>query len=175
MRHYVVCFFLFVVAVALAGVPARAADNIAGPLKAQWEDIRYNVVKTAEVVPEAKYDFKPTPEVMSLREMLTHILQENYFFMARAAGERPANPGNPKTRTEMVKALNASYDYGAKVLAGMTDAKAVEMVAGPGGQQTQRWAIALANIVDNMDHYGNLVVYMRLNGIVPPSTAPRGR
>ena len=175
MRRLLGQCFLFVVGISLAGVPLRAADNIAGPLKAQWEEIRYNVVKTAEIVPEAKYDFKPTPEVMSLREMLVHILQENYFFMGRAAGERPSNPGNPKTRAEMVKALNDSYDYGAKVLAGMTDEKAVEMVNGPGGGKTPRWGIALANIVDNMDHYGNLVVYMRLNGIVPPSTAPRGR
>lgn len=173
MKHRGACSFVLGMVAVLGGGQLRAADNFAGPLKAQWENIRNNVVKTVEAVPEDKYDFKPTPEVMSFRQLFVHIASENYFFMARAAGEKAGDAGGPKTRAELVKALNDSYDYGVKVLDGMTDEKAVEMVAGPGGRQMPRWAIALANIVDNMDHYGNLVVYMRLNGIVPPSTAAR--
>ena len=143
-----------------------------GPLKQQWEGIRGNVVRTAEAVPEDKYDFKPTPEVRSFREQFVHIVEENYFFMGFVAGEKAQPPGNPKTKAEIVKALNDSYDYGAKVFASLNDQKALEMV--PRGQrQIPRWSMALANIIDNMDHYGNLVVYMRLNGITPPSSQPR--
>jgi uncharacterized damage-inducible protein DinB len=76
-----------------------------------------------------------------------------------------------KGRDEIMKALKESYDYGAKVWTSMTDQKAMEMIAGRGGQQQARWAPILANIIDNIDHYGNLVVYVRLNGMVPGRTA----
>ena len=78
-----------------------------------------------------------------------------------------------KSRDEIVKALAESYEYGAKVWAGMDDKKAMEMVPGRGGQQQMRLAAILSNIVDNNDHYGNLVVYVRLNGMVPGRTAAR--
>lgn len=159
-----------------AGAQARPAESaVVGPLKAQWENIRTMVVRTVEAVPEDKYDFKPTPEVRSFRDLFIHIAQENYFFMGGVIGERPGDLSrldNLKTRAEIVKALNESYDYGAKILAGLDDQKALEMVQ-RGNRQAPRWSRALDNIVDNMDHYGNLVVYMRLNGIVPPSSAPR--
>ena len=177
MTRRIGLILLFVGMVALAGTQARAQDSpLLGPLKQQWEGIRTNVVRTAEIVPEDKYDFKPTPEVRSFRDLFIHIVEENYFFMGVVTGERAGDPNrfkNLKTRAEIVKALNESYDYGAKALAGLDDQKAMEMVPLMGNRQGPRWSAALANIVDNMDHYGNLVVYMRLNGIVPPSTAAR--
>src|SRR6266511_3424565 len=95
--------------------------------------------------------------------------------MAQAAGETAPMETSAidalKGRDEIIKALKESYDYGAKVWAGMTDQKAMEMIPGRGGQQQARWAPILTNIVDNMDHYGNLVVYVRLNGMVPARTA----
>ena len=179
MKRRVVCSFLLGVVMVLGSFQARAADNqFSGPLKEQWDRIRNMVVKSAEAVPEDKYDFKPTPEVRSFRDQFVHIIGENFRMMGMASGDNQKPPENLKTRAEIVKALNDSYDFGAKVLGGMTDAKAVENVAGFGGRQVPRWTLALMNIVDNMDHYGNLVVYMRLNGIVPPSTAarpPQGR
>jgi uncharacterized damage-inducible protein DinB len=165
--------FVLFVWMAAYGVPAGAQESpLLGPLKQQWETIRANVVRTAEAVPEDKYDFKPTPEVRSFRDQFIHIVEENYFFMGFVAGEQNQKPANLKTKAEIVKALNDSYDYGAKVLASLNEQKALEMV--PRGQrQVPRWSMALANIADNMDHYGNLVVYMRMNGIVPPSSQRR--
>src|SRR5262245_34718709 len=171
---------LIVLVVGITALPMRAEADVLGPLKAQWETTRGMLVRIAEVVPEDKYDFKPTPEVSSFREMLTRVIGENYLFMGMVAGEKAA-AGDPakinalKTRAEIVKAMTDSYDYGAKILAGLDETKAMESVPSMRGQQQQRWAIAMANIVDNMDHYGNLVVYMRLNGIVPPRTADRQR
>ena len=176
MTRRVGLVLLFVWMAALAGTQARAQDSpLLGPLKQQWEGIRTNVVRTAEIVPEAKYDFKPTPEVRSFRDLFIHIIEENYFFMGFVTGERSGGPNlqNLRTRAEIVKALNDSYDYGAKALAALDDQKAMEMVPLMGRRQGPRWSAALMNIADNMDHYGNLVVYMRLNGIVPPSSQPR--
>ena len=173
MKHGVVgSFFLGVALVLGGGAQLRAADNpMAVPLKTQWESVRNLVVKVAEVVPEDKYDWKPTPEVRSFREQFVHIVGENYMFMGFVAGEKFAPPQNLKTRAEIVKALNDSYDNGAKVLAGLTDEKATESVPAFRGQPQPRWSIVMANLMDNMDHYGNLVVYMRTNGITPPRSA----
>lgn len=145
------------------------------PLKAQWEGTRNLVTGIVGQVPEKLYDFRPTPEVRSFREQFAHLIGENYRYMARAAGEDPPVDMDTieqlKGRDEILKALDESYDYGAKVWAGMDDKRAMEMVPGRGGRQQMRWAWILANIVDNMDHYGNLVVYVRINGMVPGRTA----
>lgn len=175
MKRVVSCSFVLVLTIVAGSIQLRAADNIVGPLKTQWDNIRNFVVKVAEVVPEDKYDWKPTPEVRSFREQFVHIIGENHLFMGLVAGEKSAAPQNLKTREEIVKALNDSYDYGAKVLGGLTDEKATESVPGFRGQSQPRWAIAMTNFIDNMDHYGNLVVYMRLNGITPPRSAGQQR
>jgi uncharacterized damage-inducible protein DinB len=71
---------------------------------------------------------------------------------------------------EIMKALRESYAYGERTLANLTDEKAVEKISFR-GQSVVRWYPVLFNIQDSMDHYGNLVVYVRLNGLVPPRTA----
>ncbi|MBI2818353.1 MAG: DinB family protein [Acidobacteria bacterium] len=162
----------------LAGGQQSAAQNsLLDAVKAQWESTRGLVTGIVGQVPENLYDFKPTPEVRSFREQFTHLIAENYMFMSQAAGEQPPVDSSTinqlKSRDEIVKALAESYEYGAKVWAGMNDKKAMEMIPGRGGQQQMRLAAILSNIVDNNDHYGNLVVYVRLNGMVPGRTAAR--
>jgi len=120
-----------------------------------------------------KYDFKPTPDVRTFRDVVIHLVGENYLFFGRVAGESLGNPAqNLKSRDELIKALGESYDYGAKVWAGLTEAKALEMIE-VRDQKVQRWSAILGAIQDNMNHYGNLVVYVRLNGLVPPRSAGR--
>ena len=153
-----------------------AADPVTEELRKQWEATRSLVVGLAEAIPEAKYDYKPTPEVRSFREQLVHLAGENYMFMGMVAGEKAAAAAQLeklKARAEILKALSESYDYGTKVLAGLTDEKALEAVPGFGGQKSPRLGIVINNLKDNLTHYGNLVTYLRLNGIVPPRTAAR--
>ena len=152
------------------------ATSFLAPTKTTWESTRRLVLGIAESVPEDKYDFRPTPAVRTAREILIHLIGENYTFFGRVSGdilESNARFDGLKSRAEILKALRESYDYGARVWDGLTEEKALEMVAGRGGQQVQRWSAILAAIQDNMNHYGNLVVYLRLNGIVPPRSAPR--
>jgi uncharacterized damage-inducible protein DinB len=146
------------------------------PTKATWESTRALVLGIAEAVPEDKYDFKPTPAVRTSCEILTHLIGENYTFFSRVSGDTlPSNSrfDGLKSRAEILKALRESYEYGAQVWAGLTEEKALEMVAGRGGQQVQRWSAILGVIQDNMNRYGNLVVYLQLNGIVPPRSVSR--
>ena len=169
-----------VVALSILGTAAAAAaqasvppTSFLTPAKATWESTRNLVIGIVEVMPEDKYDFKPTPNVRTFRDNVIHVVAENYLFFGRVAGENPGNPAqNLKSRDELIKALRESYDYGAKVWAGLTEEKALEMIE-VRGQKVQRWSAILGAIQDNMNHYGNLVVYVRLNGIVPPRSAGR--
>jgi uncharacterized damage-inducible protein DinB len=152
---------------------ARAADDIVGPLRTQWGITRDLVVNLVQVMPEDKYDYKPTPEIRSFREIVSHLILENHTFMSLVAGEPAPDKAKIealKSRDELTKALSESYAFGERTLAALTDAKAVEKVT-MRGQSVLRWYPVLYNIQDSMDHYGNLVVYVRLNGLVPPRTA----
>jgi uncharacterized damage-inducible protein DinB len=155
---------------AQSGFPAT---SFLTSVKATWESTRNLVIGIVEVMPEDKYDFKPTPNVRTFRDNVIHLVAENYLFFGRVAGENLGNPAqNLKSRDELIKALRESYDYSAKVWAGLTEEKALEMIEVK-GEKVQRWSAILGAIQDNMNHYGNLVVYVRLNDLVPPRSAGR--
>jgi uncharacterized damage-inducible protein DinB len=169
----VVALSILGTAAAAAAQPSFPPTSFLTPAKATWESTRNLVIAIVEVMPEDKYDFKPTPTVRTFRDNVIHLVAENYLFFGRVAGENLGNPAqNLKSRDELLKALRESYDYGAKVWAGLTEEKALEMIE-VRGQKVQRWSAILGAIQDNMNHYGNLVVYIRLNGLVPPRSAGR--
>ena len=178
-RHWRLGTLLVSMAWLAAASCASAQTNMLAPLKTQWDSTRTLLEDIVAQVPEDMYDYKPTPEIRSFREQFMHLIDENYRFMAQAAGETQPMEKSAieklKGRDEILKALKDSYDYGAKVWTGMTEQKAMEMIPGRGGQQQLRWAPILTQIVDNMTHYGNLVVYVRLKGLVPGRTAERQR
>ena len=170
-----------IMAVALATATATAtvggqsgggvAPHVAN-LKTQADTIRSLVLRTAEKVPENLYEFKPTPEVRSLGAIIGHIADGNNFLCGRAAGDKAApDPSNEKktTRAELVAALKASFDACDKVFAGTTEANAAAPVDFFGQQQTRLGMLAFNNS-HMWEHYGNLVTYMRLKNIVPPSS-----
>jgi uncharacterized damage-inducible protein DinB len=152
---------------------AQAADDIVGPLRTQWGITRDLVVNLVQIMPEGKYDYKPTPAIRSFRETVTHLILENYTFMSLVAGDPAPDKAKfeaLKSPDELMKALSESYAFGERTLAALTDTKAVEKIT-MRGQSVVRWYPVLYNIQDSMDHYGNLVIYVRLNGLVPPRTA----
>jgi uncharacterized damage-inducible protein DinB len=166
-------------ALVIFGTVGTAAAQSASPpsfltaARATWDSTRDLVIGIVEVMPEDKYDFKATPTVRSFRDQVIHLVAENYLFFGRVAGENLGNPAQGlKTRAELIKALRDSYEYGAKVWGGLTEEKALEMIE-VRGQKVQRWSPILVAIQDNMNHYGNLVIYVRMNGLVPPRSAGR--
>ena len=179
MKHRSARSFLFLATVLLAAAQmAAAADPITEELQNQWKATGDKVVTIAGAVPEAKYDFKATPEVRSFRDILIHLISENHMFMGFAAGTgRPdtSHFNNLRSRAEILQALSESYDYGEKILAGMNDSKLLEKVSFFRGRQVLRLAAIVANMKDNHEHFGQLVVYLRVNGITPPRTVPRQR
>ena len=148
-----------------------AAPQVA-TLKTQAETIRSLVLRTAEKVPEDLYGFKPTPDVRSLAAVLGHIADGNNFLCALANGDKTApDRSNEKktTRADLVAALKASFAACDKVFAATTDANAATPVDFFGQNQTRLGLLAFNNS-HMWEHYGNLVTYMRLKNIVPPSS-----
>jgi uncharacterized damage-inducible protein DinB len=175
------------VALALLPAPLRAqtpaatttppADPATQAVKAQFGMIKGVVAKTAEKVPEHLYQFKATPEVRSIAQLLGHIADAQFMMCAAAAGEKAPQSGIEKsmtTKTQLTKAVNDSNVYCDGVIAGMDDKKGMDIVRFMTGP-TPRLNVLTFNIAHSYEHYGNLVTYMRLNGIVPPSSEQTSR
>lgn len=157
---------------AFAQAPTGSAQNpYTAAAKVQFDMIKGNLAKTAAKVGEENYGFKPTPEVRSLGEILGHVADANFLICSAAAGEKPPQGGFEKktAKADIVKGLDDSIAYCDKVIASLDDAKgaaAVQFFTGP----TPKLAVINFNVGHCNEHYGNLVTYMRLKGIVPPSS-----
>jgi uncharacterized damage-inducible protein DinB len=165
--------FFLAVAVAAAQTPPPAPQSLglAEGLKRAWNGVKQNVTETAEKMPESNFGYKPTPDVRSFGEVLGHIANGNLLYCARAKGEMPPKGDAEKitAKGDLVKALNDSFATCDAVFATLTDESLLEKVKN--GQNEVARGVFIAAVVAHVnEHYGNLVTYMRLKGIVPPST-----
>jgi uncharacterized damage-inducible protein DinB len=161
---------------ALAQTPAPAAspNPATAAVKSQFATIKDVLARTAAKVPENLYAFKPTPEVRTIGQLIGHIADSQYLICSGAAGEKAPRADYEKTMTtkaDLSKALADSSAYCDKVIDSMNDMKGMEIVRF--GGPTPRLHVLTFNIAHSYEHYGNLVTYMRIKGIVPPSSTPR--
>lgn len=168
------CVIAGTAALLLAALPtsAHAQDVYSKAAQAQFNMIKGNLLKTAEKVPEELYSFKPTPEVRSLGQLIGHLADANFLICSTVAGEKPPQGGfekNATTKAALTKALADGIAYCDKVGAGLTDASGAAMVS-LFGMQMPKLSVMYFNVEHCNEHYGNLVTYMRLKGIVPPSS-----
>jgi uncharacterized damage-inducible protein DinB len=145
--------------------------------KAQFAQIKNNVIRTAEKVPEDLYAFKPTPEVRSLGQLLAHIADGNFGICGAGSGMKPTMSGIEKStggngKAAIQKALAESFEFCESAWASMDNTKSPEVVKTFLGTQP-RFSVLTFNTSHVWEHYGNLVTYMRLKGIVPPSSEPK--
>jgi uncharacterized damage-inducible protein DinB len=159
---------LLLVAVA---APASAQTAVADA-KGVWMTYHNFVRQSVVDVPEDKYSFKATPEVRSFGELFAHVAGAEAMFCAMALGEKPPAEDAVKatTRAALLAALDASAQACNKAYA-MTDAAAKAKIDVFGQQQTKLFALIM-NAGHDGEHYGNIVTYMRLNKMVPPSSKP---
>jgi uncharacterized damage-inducible protein DinB len=172
MRRLTAC--AFACAVFAAPAIAQAQNPLMASIKAQHDQTKGYILKTAEVVPETLYSFKATPDVRSIAQLLGHIADATNSICGNAGGGKAAPLGAEKsmtTKAQLTKALQDAFAVCDKVIAGMTDQQAMETTKFFIGGQSTRGMIIAFNTSHNMEHYGNLVTYMRLNKIVPPSSA----
>lgn len=162
---------LVVLGCALGGtLLARQTGGLKADLLRDWNAQKARMVAVAEAMPADKYEFKATEAQRTFGEQLHHLGQANVNLFKRLdpEGKVPAPEVPAGHDRETVTAfLGASYDYGAKVLESLTDS-ALAAPTGPNNATPARtvWA-AMSNAAN---HYGQCVVYLRLNGIVPPAS-----
>jgi uncharacterized damage-inducible protein DinB len=175
------CFFVAVVAVAPLNLlgqekPQVSAAPPANPItvseKGIYSFVIGAVVRAAEKMPEENYSFKPTPEVRSFGQLVGHVADANYMFCSQASGETNPMKGIEKTKTskaDLVSALKDAVAYCNKTFDSMTDAKGSQMVK-LFNFNLARLTLFSLNTAHTDEHYGNMVTYLRLKGIVPPTS-----
>ena len=161
-----------------AGFWLALSPSIATTTKTMHGTIRRNLADAAEMMTAEDYGFKPTPQVRSFSELIGHVIVANYLMCSTATGQKsPATTNYERVtdRAALVKSLNDALAYCDAAYAATTDANFAEpvKVTGPGNRTTDatRGAVLNFNVTHNNEHYGNVVLYLRLRNRVPPSTA----
>jgi uncharacterized damage-inducible protein DinB len=160
-------------AAVLSATPAAAQTAPDFSMKGQYEMVKTWVTKSAAMMPDANYGFKPTPDVRSYGQLIGHIANAVGMICSAPAGTKSplANVDAEKlaTKAELTKALADAFAGCDKSWAAMTPAWNTEMVDFFGSPITKTSAITF-NTSHTFEHYGNVVTYLRLKGLVPPST-----
>jgi len=161
-------------------IPASIAESVSGPL----QFTEGSLLGLAEAMPEDKYSFVPTAgkfeDVRSFGEQVKHVACAQFAFFNEFEGKQlPADCEKgghdpAKTKAELVKYLKDSFDYSNRVLATLTAKNALERVEGRYGGPNTRLGISVIAVWHITDHYGQLVEYLRMNGLVPPMTQKYG-
>src|SRR5262245_54902616 len=172
-----------------AAASPSTPPTIASSIDREISIIEKEVVEAAEAMPEDKFDFSPEKlnvpgsdykGVRTFAEQLKHIAASNYLLWSPITGEKPPDnvndgkgPDNMKAKADIIKYLKDSFALGHKAVATLNDSNLVQPITSSSGRPTTRLFLATFAPAHCFDHYGQLVEYLRMNGIVPP--ASRGK
>jgi uncharacterized damage-inducible protein DinB len=165
-------FLLLVLATASMPASAVAQHAAVATTRDVWKDITAFITTAAEELTQAQYDYRPTASVRTFGQLVAHVAGAQNMFCAAALGDPPRTedefekPG--ATKAQMVAALKASTEYCAKAY-GQTDAAVQQPIKLFGQDRTRMYALVL-NGAHNGEHYGNIITYMRMLNLVPPSS-----
>jgi uncharacterized damage-inducible protein DinB len=143
-----------------------------------WNDIGRKLIAMAEDFPEDKYDFKPNPAQRSFAEQLLHAANGNYYFIGPAKGEKPPS-NDPKrsdyrTKAAIVDYVKKSFAEGAALIKSKGDSGMNDLFVDPFANQQARISEGAWGLIEHAgEHYGQLVVYYRVAGLVPPESRPK--
>ena len=180
--------FAMLLALLFAGVawgqakPAEEAKTPGQALNADLNIVEHDFVPAADAMPEDKYSFAPTngefKGVRSFAQEVKHVAAANYVFGSAVLEEKPPielggenGPDALKSKAEIMKFLNDSFAYLHKALDTLTEKNIMDQVASPfGNRKVSRLSLAGFSIAHPLDHYGQMVEYLRMNGIIPPAS-----
>ena len=164
-------FALAVLAAAVAAAQGPDWKTLTGTARTIQNGVKNNVLKSAEKMPEDQYGFKPTPEIRSFGQLIGHITDASNTFCSAVLGQENPSPGIEKSKSskaDLVAALKASMEVCDKAYA-IPESQAMEM-AKFRNQERSKISLLQFNSYHTNLHYGNLVTYLRLKGITPPSS-----
>jgi hypothetical protein len=159
---------------------SKAMPSSSQIVLAQWNEIGRKLIAMAEDFPETKYDFKPTPEMRSFAEQLLHAAGSMEYFTAPVQGKPPAKESeNPpratyKTKADVVALVKKEVEDGAAAIKAKGDKGMADWITDPDSKQQMHVSdLAYGLIEHSGEHYGQLAVYYRLSGLVPPESRPK--
>jgi uncharacterized damage-inducible protein DinB len=156
-----------------ASAASAQGVTLASDMLKDWQQQKMTMAAIADAMPEDKFSFKTTPAQRSYGEQVMHVVQVNQMLLGTLGGKTPAPMIDMKATTKMgiLQALRQSYDYGEALFKEFNDGAWTQAVMGPRfiGQAT-RVRIANFAMTHTMDIYGQMVVYLRVNNIVPPAS-----
>jgi uncharacterized damage-inducible protein DinB len=162
-----------------------AAKTPGDALNAALAIVEHDFVPAADAMPEDKYSFAPTngefKGVRTFAQEVKHVAAANYMFGAGVLGEKPPvefsenGPDSIKSKAEIMKFLNDSFAYLHKALASVTDQNQLDQIDTPFEMKTARLSFASFGVAHPLDHYGQMVEYLRMNGIIPPASRPQSK
>lgn len=169
---------LFLVFLTLATAPgaarAQASDPVMQSVRPNYEQVKDYLLRAADQMSEADLAFQPTSEVRSGLAVLGHVADSQHFFCSAALGETSPHETQIErtqtTRAGLLQALRQSFSYCDQAYA-QADTDVLGSLRAFGGRQTRLSQLVL-NSTHNWEHYGNIVTYMRMRGLVPPSSRP---
>ena len=159
--------------------PVKPADPPSKVLLDSWNDIGRKLIAMAEDFPEDKYDFKPTPAQRTFREQLLHGAGANYYFTNPVLGKNPPSEDDMKadrfkTKAEVVTFVKKAFADGAAAIQSKGDKGLSDLIVDPFAHQQVRISDMACGFIEHSgEHYGQLVVYYRLAGLVPPESRPK--
>ena len=169
MNRYGTMLFVILVAGACL-LPAQDANPLSTEAKQAYTAIKNNMMKMAEKMPEENYDFKPTPDIRTFGALVAHVADHQAAFCSSVKGEmKSVNAASKKTKAELVAALKESFEICDAAYDSLTDATAAEMIKTRRGLQTKLGRLSVDTAHSN-EEYGYMSVYLRLKGVVPPSS-----
>ena len=156
----------------VASAAAQVKNPIATALKDVFPNRQKNTIAAVEEMPADKFSYKPSADQMTFGHLVAHMIEANYALCSGASAV-PAPKGDEAKDTDakdkLVSALKASFDFCSDAIGKMDDAKLGEVVAGHEGQQLSRARFALGIASNWADHYAEASMYLRLNGLLPPT------
>jgi len=169
-----ICMLTIAALCAGSAVFAQQPVTEATALKNQYNAIKGNLVKAAEAMPDDQYNFKASPDIRTYGALMAHIADAQARTCAAVAGSAPPESAGSKTaKADLVAALKASFEICDGVFNSLTDEDATKMVTAGRGGPRSKFAVLWGVVVHSNEEYGYAAVYLRLKGIVPPSSAPR--
>jgi uncharacterized damage-inducible protein DinB len=172
-------------AIALSCAIAFAADapTVGQTLDGRFRNAERDIVQLAEAMPAEKFDFAPTlgefKGVRTFAQQARHMATVIYLMSSAILNQKPpidtsnidVGPDSVQTKEQIVEYLKGAFALGHKALLALTEKNQMDMIPSPlGGVQQPRIAAAVFIMYHSYDHYGQMVEYVRMNGIVPPST-----
>ncbi|MGA3188861.1 MAG: DinB family protein [Bryobacteraceae bacterium] len=149
----------------------QAQDPMSKETKDLYGAVKGYILKSAEKMPEANYSFKPSPEVRNFGAILGHLADDQYFFCSAAKGEKKDTKIEKEvtSKAALIEELKKAFAYCDSAYDGLSDAKSGTIMKFGGGQRSLS-GILNFNVAHDFEHYGNIITYLRIKGLIPPSS-----